>query len=118
MAATPTVGNEVIITPDTLAQFPRVTGLTDDTFILAWQTLRQTIAGFHLDESGSSESLNFLASVSTNIKSLTPLVVQESSGAIVTDFGNTSAWGATTRPRTTRTLPCTRLVRNSVRSTA
>ncbi len=94
MTATPTIGPEVLLSKDSLAELPRITPLADDTFILAWQTTSGGLVGLHLDEAGNFDSLNFLDGVSRNLQLTTPLVLQESSGAIVTDFGDFSGLGS------------------------
>jgi Ca2+-binding RTX toxin-like protein len=92
MVATPVLGNEVIFSTDPLAEIPRVTALADDTFVLAWETATGSLFARHLDATGNFTGGNFLQGVSSSgvfnhVPLTTPLVVQESSGAIMTDFG-------------------------------
>jgi Ca2+-binding RTX toxin-like protein len=92
MVATPVIGNEVIFSSDPLAEAPRVTALADDSFVLAWESAAGTISARHLDPSGNFTGGDFLQAVSSSnflkhAPLTTPLVVQESSGAIMTDFG-------------------------------
>jgi Ca2+-binding RTX toxin-like protein len=93
MAATPTVGNEFVFSTDPLAALPRVTALADDTFVLSWETATGDLFARHFDETGNFASGNFLQAVSSfghnvfNDTLTTPLVVQESNGTVVTDFG-------------------------------
>jgi hypothetical protein len=86
---TPIVGDEVIFSSDPLAASPRVTALADGTFVLAWETAAGDLVARHLDKTGSFTTGNFLQGVSTFEQRplTTPLVVQESSGAIMTVFG-------------------------------
>jgi hypothetical protein len=84
---TPKVGNEVTFSTDPLAMFPRVTALADGTFVLAWETTEGYLFARHLDATGSFTTGNFLQGISEHRPLTTPLVVQERSGAIMTEFG-------------------------------
>ena len=103
MVATPVVGSEIVFSTDPDAELPRVTALADDTFVLPWESdtfapdgtlLSGDLFARHLDETGNFTTGNFLEQASEfgherffGDPLTTPLVVQQSDGSIMTEFG-------------------------------
>jgi Ca2+-binding RTX toxin-like protein len=88
MTTTPTLwGSEITFTFDPLAFGPKVTALSDGTFILAWEN-GEDIFGRHLNELGSFTGGDFLSAVSSSIiKPISaPIITEQSDGRVVVNY--------------------------------
>src|SRR4051794_18307102 len=108
MTATPVIGNKVIFSTDPFALFPRITPLADDSFVLAWDSdvlgsngalISGDLFARHLGPTGNFTSGNFLQSTNdiahqvAGEQLVTPLLVQQSGGLIMTQFNHISNSG-------------------------
>jgi Ca2+-binding RTX toxin-like protein len=99
MPATPVVGSEITFSTDPFALIPRVTALADDSFILTWDSdvfatdgtlISGNMFARHLDPTGNFTTGNFLQDTDNFAQTagagepLTPLIVQQSDGSMMT----------------------------------
>jgi len=109
VVATPIVGSEITFSTDPFAVVPRVTALKDDSFVLSWDSDVFSNTGLqsgdlfarHLNPFGSFTGGNFLQSTNgighgtTGDPLVTPLIVQQSDGSIMTLYNHIANPGQT-----------------------
>lgn len=89
MTTTPTLwGTEVTVSFDIFAFAPRVSALSDGTFIISWEGDKNIFAR-HLNELGSFTGGNFLSTISSDSTKplFTPIVTQQIDGRVVVNYG-------------------------------
>ena len=89
MTTTPTFwGTEIIFSPDISAFGPQVAGLTDGTFVIAWETGTDLFAR-HLNELGSFTGGNFLSTLSANTTKdiFSPQIFEQADGRVIVNYG-------------------------------